>query len=193
MPNMMVWRPADGNETSGAYYVALTTKTTPSIVALTRQNLPQLAGSSIENAAKGGYTLVEAENADVTLVSTGSEVSLCVEAAHVLSKEGLKARVVSLPCWSVFDKQPKDYQLSVIKPGIPTMSVEALATLGWQKYSHEQFGLDRFGASAPYKVLYEKFGFTPQGIAERAIKTIEHHKDVKPLRSPVDRAFEQIQ
>lgn len=156
LPNMMVWRPADGNETSAAYYVALTSATTPSILALTRQNLPQLENSTIEKAIKGGYVAVEAENANVTLVSTGSEVSLCVEAVKVLKDQyGITARVVSMPCTEVFDAQPKEYQLQVLPDGIPAMSVEVMSTLGWEKYSHEQFGLNRFGASGPYKEVYK--------------------------------------
>jgi transketolase len=152
---MMVWRPADGNETSAAYYMALTSQSTPSILALTRQNLPQLEGSTLENAIKGGYVALEDKSANVTLVSTGSEVSICLEAVKTLAGQNIKARVVSMPCTEVFDAQPKDYQLSVLPDGIPIMSVEVMSTLGWEKYSHEQFGLNRFGASGPYKKVYE--------------------------------------
>jgi transketolase len=192
LPNMMVWRPADGNETSAAYYVALTSKHTPSILALTRQNLPQLEGSTIENAIKGGYVALEDKEADVTLISTGSEVSICLEAVKTLKEKNLKARVVSMPCTEVFDAQPKDYQLSVIPDGIPALSVEVMSTLGWEKYSHEQFGLNRFGASGPYKEVYAKFEFTPEGIAKRAVATIDFWKDVPNVRSPINRAFQQI-
>ena len=107
LPNMMVWRPADGNETSAAYYMALTSQETPSILALTRQNLPQLENSTIENGIKGGYIALEAESADITLVSTGSEVSICIEAVKTLKDQGVTARVVSMPCVEVFDAQPK--------------------------------------------------------------------------------------
>jgi transketolase len=193
LPNMMVWRPADGNETSAAYYVALTTKTTPSILALTRQNLPQLEGSTLEHAIKGGYTILEEKSADITIVSTGSELSICFEAAkHLKEKNGKTARIVSMPCCEVFESQSKEYRMSVIPDGIPSLSVEALSTLGWEKYSHEQFGLNRFGASGPYKEVYKKFEFTPEGIAKRAVATIDFYKDVKPLRSPVNRAFTQL-
>jgi transketolase len=156
LPNMMVWRPADGNETSAAYYVALTNTGTPSILALTRQNLPQLEASTLERAIKGGYVALEDEAAQITLVATGSEVSLCLEAVKYLAEhKSIKARVVSLPCFEVFDSQPKDYKLSVIPDGIPTLSVEVMSTLGWEKYSHEQFGLNRFGASGPYLDVYK--------------------------------------
>jgi transketolase len=192
LPNMMVWRPADGNETSAAYYVALTSKSTPSIIALTRQNLPQLEQSTIEHAIKGGYVVHEAEKADITLVSTGSEVSICVDAVKYLKEHhNVTARVVSLPCWEVFDAQPKEYRLQVIPDGIPALSVEVMTTLGWERYSHEQFGLNRFGVSGAYKDVYKKFEFTAEGVSKRAMTTIDYYKDIK-LRSPVNRAFEQL-
>lgn len=138
LPNTMVWRPADGNEVSACYYVALTSKHTPSIIALSRQNLPQLENSTIENGIKGGYVLKEASDAAITIVSTGSEVGIAVDAAKNLEeKHNIKARVVSMPCWEVFDVQPKEYKLSVLPDGIPILSVEALSTLGWEKYAHE--------------------------------------------------------
>lgn len=156
LPNCMVWRPADGNETSAAYYMALTSHSTPSIIALTRQNLPHLERSTIQDAIKGGYVAVEADNADLTLVSTGSEVSLCIEAVKYLKDEHkITARVVSLPCFEVFDAQSKEYRLQCLPDGIPSMSVEPMSTLGWERYSHEQFGLNRFGASGAYKDVYK--------------------------------------
>ncbi|KAL3468008.1 Transketolase, thiamine diphosphate binding domain-containing protein [Aspergillus heterothallicus] len=192
LPNCMVWRPADGNETSAAYYSALTAKHTPSILALTRQNLPQLEHSSIEAALKGAYPVLEAPNATVTLISTGSEVSLCLEAATYLQKNhGVVARVVSVPCFEVFDAQDKEYKLKVIPDNIPVLSVEVCSTMGWERYSHEQFGLNRFGASGPYKEVYAKFEFTPEGISKRALATIDFYKGV-PVRSPINRAFQQI-
>ena len=167
LPNMMVWRPADGNETSAAYYVALTSKSTPSIFALTRQNLPQLEGSTLEHAINGGYVALEDKDAHLTLVSTGSEVSLCLETVKYLKdNHSIKTRVVSMPCVEVFDAQSKDYRLSVIPDGIPTMSVEVMSTLGWEKYSHEQFGLNRFGASGPYKDVYKVCHLHYQSLAK---------------------------
>ncbi|KAH0551004.1 hypothetical protein GP486_007635 [Trichoglossum hirsutum] len=192
LPNMMVWRPADGNETSAAYYAALTNKHTPSILALSRQNLPQLEGSTIEGAIKGGYVVHEAENADITLVSTGSEVGICVDAVKYLKEQHqITARVVSIPCFEVFDAQPKEYRLKCLPDGIPSLSVEVMSTLGWERYAHEQFGLNRFGASGPYKDVYKKFEFTPEGISKRAIATVDFYKGVKP-RSPINRAFQQL-
>ncbi|GIJ83678.1 transketolase [Aspergillus pseudoviridinutans] len=192
LPNCMVWRPADGNETSAAYYSAITAKHTPSVLALTRQNLPQLENSTIEAALKGAYPVVEAPNAAITIISTGSEVSICIEAATYLKeKHNIVARVVSVPCFEVFDAQSKDYRLKVLPDGIPVLSVEALSTMGWERYSHEQFGLNRFGASGPYKEVYKKFEFTPEGISKRALATIDFYKG-QPVRSPINRAFEQI-
>jgi transketolase len=156
LPNCMVWRPADGNETSAAYYVALTSKSTPSIIALSRQNLPHLENSTIERASKGGYAVHDPENADITLVSTGSEVGICVDAVKVLKEQhNLTARVVSIPCFEVFDAQPQEYRLSILPDGIPSMSVEVMSTMGWERYTHEQFGLNRFGASGAYKDVYK--------------------------------------
>ncbi|KIH88049.1 transketolase [Sporothrix brasiliensis 5110] len=193
LPNCMVWRPADGNETSAAYYVALTSKHTPSIMALSRQNLPQLENSTIEHAIKGGYVVHEDKSANITLVSTGSEVGICVEAVKYLAENhNVKARVVSLPCFEVFDAQPKEYRLSVLPDGIPSLSVEVMSTMGWERYTHEQFGLNRFGASGPYKDVYKKFEFTPEGISKRAVATIDYWKDVPNIRSPINRAFQQL-
>jgi len=134
--------------------------------------------------------LAENKDAAITIVSTGSEVSIVVDAAKVLKDQGIATRIVSLPCWEVFDEQPKEYKLKVLPDGIPVLSVEAYSTLGWEKYSHEQFGINTFGASAPYKDVYKKFDITPEGIAKRAKLTVDFWKDVSPLRSPINRAFQ---
>jgi transketolase len=146
-PNLMVWRPADGNECSAAYYVAISSKETPSILALSRQNLPQLEGSTMEHAVKGGYTLIDIESPDITIASSGSEVSICVDAVSELKKEGIKARVVSLPCWETFMEQPLDYRLSVLPDGHPILYVEAFSTFGTEKMAHESFGINTWGTS----------------------------------------------
>lgn len=126
-PNVDVWRPADGNETSAAYLIALKSKTTPSILSLSRQNLPNLEGSTIEKATKGGYVVHEEDNEDLTIVSCGSEVSIALEAASKLKGDDITTRVVSLPSWSVFDRQEEKYKLSVLRSGAPILSVEALS------------------------------------------------------------------
>jgi transketolase len=156
LPNCMVWRPADGNETSAAYYIALTSQHTPSIIALSRQDLPQLQNSTIQSAIKGGYIVHDEEKADIILVSTGSEVGICVDTVALLKeKHNIRAKVVSIPCFEVFDLQSKEYRLSVLPDGIPSMSVEVMSTMGWERYTHEQFGLNRFGASGAYKDVYK--------------------------------------
>ncbi|RLV93990.1 Transketolase 1 [Spathaspora sp. JA1] len=188
IPNLSVWRPADGNETSAAYLAAVETTSHPTIIALTRQNLPQLDGSSIEIASKGGYTVVKQNNPDVIIVASGSEVSLSVDASKRLATEGIKANVVSLPDFFTFDKQTLDYRLSVLPDGVPIMSVEVMSTFGWSKYSHEHFGLNRFGASGKGPELYKYFEFTPEGVADRAAKTIQFYKG-KTVYSPLNTAF----
>ncbi|WVQ76847.1 transketolase [Cryptococcus sp. DSM 104548] len=193
IPNLAFWRPADGNECSAAYLVSILSKHTPSVFALSRQNLPQLANSSIEKATKGGYVVEEVENADVTLVSTGSEVTLCQQALEELKSKGIKARLVSLPCFEVFNSQPKDYKLSVLPSGAPVLSVEAYATFGWGTYSHDHFGLKAWGASGPYDKVYAKFDITPAGIAKRAEKVVDFYKKRgQPVFSPLISALDEI-
>lgn len=126
-PNLAFWRPADGNETSAAYLWAIQARSTPSVLSLSRQNLLNLEGSSIDKAIRGGYVLHEESNEDLTIVSTGSEVAIALEAASKLRVEGIKARIVSLPCWLVFDKQDEPYRLSVLRSGAPILSLEALS------------------------------------------------------------------
>ncbi|GAA6011616.1 hypothetical protein JCM11491_004706 [Sporobolomyces phaffii] len=190
LPNCNVWRPADGNETSASYYMALTSTHTPSVLALTRQNLPQLEGSSIEKANKGAYVLHEEANAAITLLATGSEVSLAVETAEVLKKKGIAARVVSMPCMEVFREQSQDYKLSVLPDGAPILSIEAYSTFGWAEWSHAHAGINTFGASAPAKQVYNKFGLTGDALAERSQKVIDYFKKIgQDVYSPVSHSF----
>ncbi|ORY05859.1 transketolase [Basidiobolus meristosporus CBS 931.73] len=179
-PNTLVFRPADGNEVSGAYLAAIQNNLRPSVLALSRQNLPQLAGSSIENTLKGAYVLSDVANPAIVLVATGSEVSACVEAAKELAKNNIQARVVSMPSMELFDEQEQSYKESVFPRGVPVLSVEALSTFGWSKYAHASIGMTTFGASAPANQLYEKFGMTPPAIADKAMKTVEYYKS-EPL------------
>jgi len=167
-PNLNVIRPADGNEVSAAYYKALTSKETPTVLCLSRQDVPQLEGSSFENALKGGYILQDEPNPKIILAGTGSEVSLCVEAAKLLKKDNIPARVVSLPCLSLFDAQGKNYRNKVLPKNIPVLSVEAASTFGWAKYAHMSIGIDSFGMSAPYKKIFEHFDLVPVAIAKKA-------------------------
>lgn len=165
MPNINVFRPADATETAAAWYHAATVKDAPTALVLSRQNLPQLAGSSKE-ALKGGYILEDAakEVPDAIIIATGSEVSLAVEAKKALADKGVDVRVVSMPCMDLFDQQSKEYQETVLPKTVrKRVVVEALSDFGWGKY----IGLDGacvtmhgFGASAPAGQLFEKFGFT---------------------------------
>ncbi|KAF7777500.1 hypothetical protein Agabi119p4_3572 [Agaricus bisporus var. burnettii] len=190
-PNIAFWRPADGNETSAAYYSAITSRGTPSILSLSRQNLPNLEGSTIQNALRGGYVLVEEQNEALTIVSTGSEVNIAVDAAKKLKAEGIKTRVVSLPCWLTFDQQDQEYRLSVLRSGAPILSLEAASPTGWQKYSHEQFGLNGWGASGPYLKVYEKFGITGSNIAAVGKKIVEFYTaNSIPAVSPLLKAVQ---
>lgn len=189
IPNLMVWRPADGNETSAAYLQAISSKKTPSVIALTRQNLPQLEGSTIEKASKGGYVIHSSgDKNDITLVATGSEVSLSIDAAKILESKGLKVNVVSLPDWHTFDKQSSEYRFSVFPDGAPVLSVEVMSTVGWAKYAHESLGINTFGASGPYKDVYKFFGFTPEAVAEKAQKVVDFYKG-QTLKSPIKHAI----
>ncbi|QLQ78856.1 hypothetical protein HG537_0B02040 [Torulaspora globosa] len=188
IPNLGVWRPADGNEVSAAYKSALESKHTPHIIALSRQNLPQLEGSSVEKALKGGYVLQDVANPDIVLVATGSEVSLCVEAAKILKDKNVNARIVSLPDTLTFDNQSEEYKLSVLPDRIPIMSVEVLSTAGWSKYAHQSFGLNRFGASGKAADVFKMLDFVPEGVASRAEKTIAFYKG-REVDSPLRTAF----
>lgn len=188
IPNLMVWRPADGNEVSAAYKAALEATATPSIIALTRQNLVQLENSSIENALKGGYTIHKVENPKLIIAATGSEVALSVESAIELTSQGIPTNVVSLPDFHTFDKQSFEYRKSVLPDGIPVLSVEVMSSFGWDKYAHAHISLDHFGASAPANKLFEKFGFTKDAVVEKA-KKLDAYYTGKEVLSRLDSPF----
>ncbi|RKO91200.1 Transketolase, thiamine diphosphate binding domain-containing protein [Blyttiomyces helicus] len=181
LPNILSFRPADGNETSGAYLTALQNKTRPSVLILTRQNLPHLVGSTVEKVAFGGYVLQDVEGkADIVLVATGSEVAIAVDTAAELAKLSIKSRVVSFPCWELFDEQSQEYKESVFPEGVPVLSIEAMSTYGWEKWAHASIGINTFGASAPAKDLYKKFGLTPDQIAPKAKKLVDFYAGRTP-------------
>ena len=176
MPNFNVFRPADATETIAAWYSAVTSKETPTALVLTRQNLPQLAGSSKE-ALKGGYIVVDSskETPDAIIIASGSEVSLSIEAKEALAKEGVDVRVVSMPCMDIFEKQPLEYKEKVLPKSVRArVAVEALSEFGWGKYvglDGKTVCLDRFGASAPADVLFKEFGFTVDNVV-KAVKEV---------------------
>jgi len=171
VPNLNVFRPADATETAAAWYHAATVTNAPTALVLTRQNLPQLAGSSKE-ALKGGYILEDSTKAepDAILIASGSEVSLAVEAKNMLAGEGIDVRVVSMPCMDLFEQQSQEYRDAVLPKSVRSrVAIEALSDFGWGKY----VGLDGacvamhgFGASAPAEQLFEKFGFTVERVVE---------------------------
>ncbi len=178
IPNLLVIRPADAIETAEAWRVALEHRDGPTALALTRQNLPILAETAEharEGVAKGAYILLdvaEGDNPEIILIATGSEVFVTLEAGKSLKEKGVRARVVSMPSWELFDRQPKEYRESVLPSAVrKRLAVEAAIPHGWHKYvglEGEIHGIERFGASAAYKDLVREFGFTSEKIAERA-------------------------
>ena len=175
IPNMTVIRPMDANETAEAWKSALKNKKGPTCLVLTRQNLPVydragLGWAKSEEAQKGGYVLCEDKDFEAIIIATGSEVELAVEAKTKLNEQGVKVRIVSMPSTNIFDEQPQEYKESVLPKNIlKRVAVEAGVTLGWYKYvglEGRVIGLDRFGASAPYKTLYKEFGITTDAIVE---------------------------
>ncbi|HSL43912.1 MAG TPA: transketolase [Anaerolineales bacterium] len=174
VPNLNVIRPADANEVAQAWKVAITQKETPTALALTRQNVPTLEGTDRGMLSKGAYVLKDfGENPQLILMATGSEVSLIYGAAEKLFAEGTAVRVVSFPSWELFEQQDEAYRESVLPKHITKrLAVEAGATLGWERYASTVVGIDHYGASAPYKVIFEEYGFTAEGVAERARKLL---------------------
>ncbi|MDB9449100.1 transketolase [Dolichospermum circinale] len=175
IPDLTVIRPADGNETSGGYKVAIekSKAKASTLLAFTRQNVPNLAGTSIAGVAKGAYTIVDSEGTpDIILIGTGSEVSLCVSAAEKLTAVGKKVRVVSMPSSTLFDTQDAAYKESILPKAVTKrLSVEAASSFGWHKYigsEGDTVSIDTFGASAPGGICLEKFGFTVDNVLAKA-------------------------
>ena len=173
IPNLTVIRPADGNETSGAYKVAIESRETPTLMALSRQGLPQIAGSSIEGVSKGAYIISDCDGTpDLILIGTGSELQLCVTAAEQLTASGKKVRVVSMPSWELFDAQDATYQESVLPKAVTKrLAVEAGISMGWCRYvgaAGNVISIERFGASAPGETVLEKFGYTVDNVVAKA-------------------------
>ena len=173
IPNLTVIRPADANETAQAWRAAMLRKDGPTALILTRQALPLITPKS-NDLDKGAYILAQPDNVekpDVILVATGSEVSLAYGAYQELMKKDIAARVVSMPSWELFNRQTASYREQVLPKDIPCISIEAGSTLAWAHFTGNQdsaIGLDRFGASAPYKQLFEEFGFTIENILKIA-------------------------
>lgn len=171
IPNIKVFRPCDGKETSAAYISAFTNNS-PTVIVLSRQNLPQHENSGLP-AITGGYILSDCEGTpDVLLIGTGSEVELCTGAQEILASEGIKSRVVSMPCMEEFEKQTDEYKEHVLPVSVKArVCVEAASHFAWYKYSRdygEVVAMYSFGTSAPANVLFEHFGFTKEKVAEKA-------------------------
>jgi transketolase len=182
IPNLDVYRPADTVETAECWELALADATGPSLLALTRQNLPQLRTEASGNlCAKGAYRLRAATAPRrVVLIATGSEVELAAAVAEALEGQGIGADLVSMPCWSLFDAQEKPYRDDILPDGPLLVSIEAGATLGWERYTGRRglnIGLDRFGASAPAEDLFKRFGFTADAIVPRIVAALENQGD----------------
>ncbi len=179
-PSVLVIRPADSAETVEAYRLAMENRDTPTVLIFSRQNLEDLPGENrreeARKAAYGGYVVVPAENPDVVLVANGSDVALLVHAAEALKAEGVRARVVSVPSAGLFGEQTPEYRESVLPAGVPQFGLTSgLPAALWPVMSgrYEVMGLERFGASAPAKVLEEKFGYTPEAVTARIRKFLK--------------------
>jgi len=179
IPNLLVIRPADANETAIAWKFALQYRDGPVALLFTRQSLPVIDRekfASPENLIRGAYILAGVEKPDVLLLATGSEVSVALSAYQKLTEQGIAARVINMPCWELFERQSKEYRNSVIPPKVKArVAIEAGVELGWYKWLGDNgifIGLSTFGASAPGKVCFEKFGITAERVVEAAKRLI---------------------
>jgi transketolase len=184
-PGLITLRPADANEVVEAWKVIMQLQHAPALLVLTRQGVPTLDRTRFAPAAglaRGAYVLAQnaGARAEVLLLATGSEVSLCVEAFDQLAKEGIQARVISMPSWELFEKQDQAYRDSVLPPDVKArVSVEMAATFGWERYvgsTGHSIGMHSFGASAPIKALLKHFGFTVENIVAAAKQQVQAAK-----------------
>jgi transketolase len=172
IPGLRVIRPADANETAAAWRLAVE-HDGPTALILSRQDLPVLEGTRGAPVHLGGYVLEGADQPDLVLVGTGSEVQVCLAAAALLRQDGLQVQVTSLPCWDLFAQQPEEHIESVLPAAVPTLAVEAGTTFGWDRWADDAVGIDHFGASAPGEVVLREMGFTGEHVAERARALLE--------------------
>jgi transketolase len=182
VPGLIVLRPGDANEVSEAWRVIMGLRHEPVALILSRQNMPTLDRTKYAPAsgvAKGAYVLADAPGGspEVILIGTGSEVGLCISAYETLIAAGVKARVVSMPSWELFEHQTQEYKDSVLPPAVKArVSVEQASTMGWHRYASAHIGMTTFGASAPLKELQKKFGFTPEAVVSAARQEIAKGK-----------------
>jgi transketolase len=178
IPNLAVYRPADAVETAECWALALAREDGPSLLALSRQNLPQvrLERSAGNLSALGAYRLRAAKAArKLVLIATGSEVKVALDTAKALEEQGIGADIVSMPCWSLFDAQDAQYRTDLLPPSMLKVSVEAGTSFGWARYVGPDglvVGIDRFGASAPAETLFARFGFTAEAIVPRIVAAL---------------------
>ncbi|HTS49375.1 MAG TPA: transketolase [Bryobacteraceae bacterium] len=178
IPGLITIRPGDANEIAEAWRLIMRFRHEPVCLILSRQNIPTLDRTKYAPASglvKGAYILADSKDGapNVILIGTGSEVSLCVDAYEKLTAEGVKARVVSMPSWELFEHQPREYRETVLPPGVKArVSVEQASTFGWDRYASRRIGMHTFGASAPLKELQKKFGFTPDAVVAAAKEEI---------------------
>jgi transketolase len=179
-PKLRVIRPADANETAAAWRVAVD-RDGPTGLVLTRQDVPVLEGTANGGVARGAYVLAEAEGEPrLVLIGTGSEVSVCLDAAARLQGEGIPTRVVSMPCWELFEEADEAYRDSVLLGEVPKLAVEAAASFGWDRWADESVSIDRFGASAPGKIVLEKLGYTGENVAVQARALVARKEGISP-------------
>jgi transketolase len=182
MPNLLVIRPCDANETAVAWRVAIETRDRPVALVLTRQDVPTLDRAQFAAAdglRRGAYVLADAPTGkpDIVLIATGSEVGLIVAARQKLTEKKINVRIVSMPSWELFETQSKEYRDSVLPPPVHArLAVEAGATQGWHRYVGDQgdvIGVDRFGASAPGPIIMREYGFSVENVCKRASALLE--------------------
>src|SRR5690606_411714 len=176
IPNIIVFRPCDAKETAAGWYTAMSRKSTPTALVLTRQNLPQLEMTG-KDALRGAYVILDpGKKPEIILMASGSEVHLVLEAGKQLMERGIAVRVVSMPSWELFEEQDEAYRESVLPSDVEKrLAVEAGASFGWHKYTGLQgdiISIDRFGESAPAGLLFKKYGFTVENVTERALKLL---------------------
>ncbi len=172
IPDLQVIRPGDATETAGAWKLALETDG-PTALILSRQNMPVLDSTSVDEVARGAYVVADADDPAAVLIGTGSELSLCIDAAAVLAEQGVPTRVVSMPCWSAFESLSFDDQDLVLPPELPTVSVEAGVTLGWERHADLAVGIDRFGASAPGATVLHELGMNVDNVVAAVVDLLD--------------------
>ncbi len=178
IPHLLVMRPADATETAECWELALQQRSRPTVLALSRQNLaPVRVEDTRDNlCARGAYVLRESDIAQVTLIATGSEIEIAMKARELLASANVAARIVSMPCFALFEEQDEDYRRAVLGPNTVKIAIEAAGAMGWERYTGPDgifIGMHGFGASAPYKELYKHFGITAEAVAGTALARLK--------------------